>query len=262
MTYRDSVLSSAPVGYWPLDESTGTCAYDVSGGGYHGKYQRDPSIGTQGPFGTSRAPLFNGIDQYVEIANPGGFTFSQPVSGDGLSIESWMRPDQLLLATQTKQYVHWLGKGEIGAEEWAFRLYSASDPQRANRISCYCFNALGAGGVDLGAGAYSQELLVGAWIYIVGTLDPGDASYPLAGVTMFRDGERIEGPDNSPGARYANPTHWDIFPTAGSSPVRVATRDRRTFFAGAIAQVAIYPRVLTEDEVQAHYAAATAEGLA
>jgi hypothetical protein len=262
MTYRDSVLASGPVGYWPLDENTGTCAYDVSGGSYHGQYHGDPSFGTQGPFGASRATLFNGVDQYVEIANPDVAAFSQPTSGEGLSIECWMRSDQLLLATETTQYVHWLGKGENGAQEWAFRLYSASDPQRPNRISCYCFNPSGAGGVDLGAGAHSQELLVGAWTYIVGTLDPGDPSDPLAGVTVFRDGERIEGADDSPGARYGNQPHWAILPVAGSSPVRIATRDRRTFFAGAIAQVAIYPRVLSEDDVQAHYAAARAEGLA
>jgi hypothetical protein len=262
MSYTQSVLASAPVGYWPLDEETGTLAHDVCGRRHHGAYQNGPALGGPGPFGDRRAAVFNGVDQFVVIRNPHGALFSQPTSGAGLSIECWVRPDALAFDAGTSGYAYWLGKGETGAQEWAFRLYSALDPLRPNRMSCYAFNPVPIGGRDLGAGAYVQEPLTeGDWIYIVGTLDAGDASDLAAGVTIFRNGARIEGPSDSPGARYANPPHWEIEPAATPSPVRVATRDLTSFFTGAVAQVAIYPRVLAADEVQAHYDAAVAEGL-
>jgi hypothetical protein len=261
MTYQDAVLASAPVGYWPLDERIGPVAQDISGYQGHGEYRNGPALGGPGPFGDACAPAFSGVLQYVEIASPLAATYSQPTSGAGLSIECWMRPDVLVLESGV-DYLHWLAKGDEGAQEWAFRFYSSSDRDRPNRISCYCFNPVPRDAADLGAGAYFQsELAEGAWIYVVGTLDPGDASDSAAGVTIFRDGVRMEGPTQSPGARYENP-RWEIFPAATASPLRIATRNRQTFFTGAIAQVAIYPRVLSADEVSAHYDAAVAEGLA
>lgn len=61
-TYSDRVLQYSPLGYWKLDEVSGTTAVDSSGNGHHGTYasvlldQVDGAGPTMG-----RAPYFNGL---------------------------------------------------------------------------------------------------------------------------------------------------------------------------------------------------------
>src|SRR5260370_16996889 len=68
-----------------------------------------------------------------------------------LSVSAWIRPDVLTFpVSQSTGYVHWMGKGEIGQHEWAFRMYNVdtSDiPPRLNRISFYVFNFDGGQGI-------------------------------------------------------------------------------------------------------------------
>jgi hypothetical protein len=56
---------------------------------------------------------------------------------------------------------------------------------------------------------------------------------------------------------YNNPQHWQISPAAGSSSLLIASRDGASFFTGAIDEVAIYPRVLSADEVMDNYTKAS-----
>ena len=54
----------------------------------------------------------------------------------GLSVHAFMRPDALdFTGEKTENYVHWLGKGDDGQQEWAFRFYPdehCSDKTRIN----------------------------------------------------------------------------------------------------------------------------------
>jgi hypothetical protein len=122
--------------------------------------------------------------------------------------------------------------------------------RRPNRISAYIWNATGGEG----AGAYFQdELPAGRWIHVVACYDPGDRTDPLAGVSIFRDGILRAGPLHSRGARYAS---YDIVATHGAAPLRLGTRDLRSFFGGALDEVAVYPRVLSAAEIAENYRAA------
>jgi hypothetical protein len=193
----------------------------------------------------------DGRRDYVEI--PDSRDFSVPTSGDGLAVEAWMLPDVLAFAGNTaEKYLHWLGKGESGAFEWGFRFYSSDSPSRPNRISAYIWNLTGGEG----AGAYFQdELTPGEWIHVVACFDPHDASDPAAGVSIYRDGIFRAGPGRSRGARYAG---YSIAPAHGNAPLRLGTRDLAGFFAGALDDVAIYPRVLSAAQIAENYAAARA----
>lgn len=247
--YARRVLDKKPVGYWRLGEKAGPTIADVSGGGHHGTVVGAFGFGEKGMLDREldTALVFDGKTAGVEI--PSHADFSQPTSGAGLTVEAWMRPDVLEFSGEGEDgYVHWLGKGETGKMEWAFRFYPKRS-SRPNRVSAYVFNA----GPGLGAGAYVEEdIRAGRWMHIVAVFDTGDASDPKAGVSLYKDGKLAGGPASSPGAFYKA---YNVMPEAGDAPLRIGTRDKKSFFEGAVDEVAIYPRVLTAREVAENYRA-------
>ncbi|HKE27211.1 MAG TPA: LamG domain-containing protein [Bryobacteraceae bacterium] len=257
--YSTVVLAKGPVGYWRLGEADGPTAADTSGNGADGAYHGNPNFGELGALaGSSDTAIglkgFSSRD-YVEISDPDGAPFSQPTSGAGLTVEVWMRPNALVFPGQTTQpYVHWLGKGEKSQYEWGLRFYSQDATQRPNRISAYIWSPSGGEG----AGAYFEDpnLQRGTWIHIVASYDPGDwTTDPPAGVSIYRNGVRQLGPP-SEGTLYRT---FTVSPAHGSAPVRLGARDDLTFtLAGGLDEVAIYPRVLTAEEILENYTTGTA----
>jgi hypothetical protein len=246
-SYSETVLAKHPVAYWRLGERHGPEAADASGhdhhGTYHGKVLFAERGAIQGDPDTAIAVTPPGA--YVEIANSS--QFSQAASGKGLSVEVWMRPDVLTFPGETKDpYVMWLGKGESDEMEWGFRFYSR-DSSRPNRISAYVWNADGG----LGSGAYFQdELRAHEWLHVVGVFDPGGADNAGAGVSIYKNGQLRGSPASSRGALYSS---YNVRPREGTAPVRLGTRDLRSFLSGGLDEVAIYPRRLTAAEVQENY---------
>jgi hypothetical protein len=107
-----------------------------------------------------------------------------------------------------------------------------------------------------GAGAYFQdELTQSEWMHVVATFDPGDASNPGAGVSIYKNGELRASPLKSRGARYSS---YDIRPTHGGAPLRLGTRDRLSFLKGGLDEIAVYPRVLSAAEILDNYSGASA----
>ena len=53
---------------------------------------------------------------------------------------------------------------------------------------------------------------------------------------------------------------FNVTPQASDAPFRIATRDLRSFFEGAIGKVAIYDRVLSAQEILATYKAMISPG--
>ncbi|MGH9199696.1 MAG: LamG domain-containing protein [Vicinamibacterales bacterium] len=261
--YSSVVLAKGPVGYWRLGEQAGPTATDASGYGSNGTYLGNPKLGQLGAIvnGQDTAIGLNGPGSrdYVEIPDPVTQAFSQPTSGLGLTVEVWMRPDVLTFPGQTSErYIHWLGKCVSGSErcEWGLRFYSQNSPSRPNRISAYIWNPDGG----LGAGAYFQDsLTLGDWIHVVAVYEPGDQDTdPPAGVHIYRDGLHKQGPPLS-GTLYRT---YGIVPRHGTLPLRLGTRDAATsrsasvsYLTGGLDEVAIYPRVLTPDEILENYRA-------
>jgi hypothetical protein len=250
--YRLLVLAANPVGYWRLGETSATDSVKDETAQHHdGRFVGQPRFETPGAIqgDTSGAVVLDG-QSYVEI--PDDPAFSQPTSGAGLTVEAWMRPDLLDFAPNAAvTYVHWLGKGDEGQTEWGLRFYTKSDSQRPNRISAYLWNLDG----NLGAGAYFQDPIVaGEWLHIVACYEPGNAAQtqPSPGVEIFKNGVPRQGPPNK-GTLYSSPPDWSIMPAHGTAPLRLGTRDGKSFLVGALDEVAIYPRVLTAGEIRLHY---------
>ncbi|HEV2329854.1 MAG TPA: LamG-like jellyroll fold domain-containing protein [Verrucomicrobiae bacterium] len=81
--YQQSLLSLNPMAYWPLNETSGTTAYDIVGG-YNGTYVGGCTLAQGGPtnsiFGSvSRSVLFDGSSGYVDIPE-GPFNISGPIT--------------------------------------------------------------------------------------------------------------------------------------------------------------------------------------
>jgi hypothetical protein len=227
-------------------------ARDMTNNEHNGTYHGGVVFGETGAVRSDSGGAIglNGVDAFVEVAD--STAFSQATSGRGLSVEAWLRPDLLNFPGQTgEHYVHWLGKGQAGAFEWGFRFYS-QESSRPNRVSAYIWNATSERGVqNEGAGAYFEDQLrPGAWLHVVACFDPGDTNNPRAGVSIYKNGELRHGPASSRGARYSS---YDIHPHHGSAPVRLGTRDQGSFLAGGLADVAIYPRVLTAGEIRDNF---------
>jgi hypothetical protein len=260
LSYKELVLKAHPVAYWRLGEKSGTTAHDATAHKHNGKYVNRPRLGLSGALLLDRDTSI-GLDgpksrSYVEV--PSHKDFSVATSGQGLSVEVWLRtPQHLDFAGQGNPkdgeapYVHWLGKGEPGRREWAFRFYSSRSKTRPNRLSAYIFNPKAPKGtINLGAGSsFQDKLKPNEWIHIVATYDPPGKKN--ARVQIYKDGK--PSPHN-PGTAALYKT-YGIVPKAGSSPLRLGTLDFRSFLIGGLDEVAIYPRVLSPQEIARHYAA-------
>ena len=245
-TYAQAVLGSAPLAYWRLDESAGPTARDATGHGNDARYLGHPHFRQRGAI-RAEPGLAVGLNgpltrSYLEVRDREDFSIA--TSGKGMSVEVWMRPDALDFKGEAAgNFVHWLGKGEKGQQEWGFRFY-ARRSDRPNRISAYAWNPDG----KLGAGAYVDgPLTAGAWVHLVATFD--DPRQPNARVCLFKNGQ--PSPHNSsPGTLYKN---YHILPRHGQAPVRLGTRDLRSYLTGGLDEIAIYPRVLPPDEILLHW---------
>ncbi len=193
--------------------------------------------GPQPPQGYIQVDGVREDNQYAEARDSADFSV---VTTGALTVSAWMRPDALqFTATEggapDEQYVHWLGKGETGRQEWTFRIYSAGGP-RENRISFYVFH-LGPG---RGCGSYAQDPIEASkWIHVVGVADDFAKT-----TTLYKNGQW---------------RHTDSYASLGdlghgSAPLRFGTRDFASFLYGGLAKVRIWNRILRDDEIAALYA--------
>lgn len=131
---------------------------------------------------TEHAAVFDGLDDYVETADHPDYSIA---STGELTVVALIRPDSLEMPSQERTgYVHWLGKGVPGQDEWTFRMYQLGNTEgRENRISCYAFNLdARAGGTRFGIGSHFQdELTPGQWLLVAGAWD-------ATRVSTYRDG--------------------------------------------------------------------------
>lgn len=180
---------------------------------------------------------FKGAGSYAEVPNSPDFS----LGASGLTVAAWIRPDARTFSKTegslpTEQYVYWLGKGERGHYEWAFRMYSLGAPPgpRQNRISFYVFRADGG----RGCGSYFQDPLeIGQWIHVVGVADEASKT-----TSIFKNGLR----------RHTD-AYGTLTPGVGAAPLRIGTRDFASFFHGAIGAVRLWNRPLSGPEIQALY---------
>jgi hypothetical protein len=200
-SYRDIVLADKPIAYWPgdLDARAGELV-DIVGGRNGILKGNEPGI-VPGVGGNDAVHFNHQPGQFINVAND--LLWSVLPRNTGLTVEVWLKLDVLDFKDPKNKpvdYIHWLGKGTAGRQEWTFRLYSHKNSAgRPNRLSFYVFNQDGGEG----AGAYSQygsgnpvHIVVGQWMHVVGTLtpyhgwpNPPNGSYANEGPSIYHNGK-------------------------------------------------------------------------
>jgi hypothetical protein len=71
LTYAERLIATGPIGFWRLNETSGTNAADSSGNGYDGTHTGDTINNDTGPDGQP-CPTFDGINDIVDLNAPGG----------------------------------------------------------------------------------------------------------------------------------------------------------------------------------------------
>lgn len=184
---------------------------------------------------------FNGRN-WLEVSDADDLS---PATTKTFTLEAWVRPDVLdfTYGERNTGYVYVLGKGP--SWEYAMRMYSTATPQestnRKNRVSFYGWSPSGGEG----SGAYFQdELVVGQWMHVVCIFDLNARSgYPLGSVEIWRDGTHRQ---------RVSMTQFNTVMQPGNAPLRIGTRDLRSFFEGSIGNVAVYDKVLSDEAIQRH----------
>jgi hypothetical protein len=271
MPLKSTILSLNPTSYWPLDDDAdATSCLDAMG-------LTNACLPGSGvtlaaiPFGTGSAPLFDGaIGSRLTIA--GAPQYSQPFL-NALTVAVWICPFALDNANSAgkpgeDQYVHFLEKAvtPVLDTEWAVRLYNQNNPTRHSRLSFYMFNLgpTATNPTNKGAGSYMEfgvskndltPVTTGIWLFLVGEAEPWiSPNDQTTGCILWKqdvEAERI------PQDKYEDP-EFQVQPQAGPGPLSVGGTPE-TGFNGAIAHLAIWNRLLTQDEIDSMWTQGSAD---
>jgi len=163
-----SVVEAAdpnPVGWWKLDDGSGTIASDSSGNGNDGTFNGDPQwvVGHLGG-----ALEFDG-DDHVDCGNDPSLDITAPIT-----IMIWARPSVVGETHTTNPGV--IAKAESGVAVWSWQLrYKAVG---SPGYMGFQFNSVAGGSVWTHVG---QNLEVGEWYHIAGVADGTSAICYLNG---------------------------------------------------------------------------------
>ncbi len=213
--YEDTTLADSPAGFWPLGETSGNAATDLTGNA-NGQYGNSYVQGDTGPILSvpNKATNFGGTGAYVRLNHGASL---EPTS---VTVEAWIKPASIPV----------------------FDTLVALSPQAGNSENSIAngYNLQFQGSLNGGNGKVffngvtsSIALPVGAWSYVVGTADAN-------AVRIYVNGKQVAAAAGS-ALNYGGTPNFDALIT-------------RYGFPGDIADVAIYPSVLSASQVSAHYA--------
>jgi hypothetical protein len=263
MSVNDAILATQPTSYWPLDDLSGSSScHDEMG-------LHDASLPPAGvtlsvlPFGTSQAPFFDGALKSV-LTIPDDQQYSQPFA-KALTVAAWLCPLALnnanVVGGQDK-YVHYVEKAvaESVDVEWALRFYNQLNQTRHSRLSFYTFN-LGSPTGE-GNGSYMEygvskndetPIALGQWVFVVGEaerwISPSDLS---TGCALWKQGVAAK---RELADKYGD---FGVQPQHGSGSITVGG-SQETGFLGAIAHLAIWNRLLSNDDIASIWSAGASD---
>lgn len=218
--YAAAVLATPGlVAYWPLSETKGTVVYDVKGI-HHGSYMNHPGLGADGP-GQRRAVGFNGTDDYALVP--------RDIRND-FSLEVWFRCPGGGVGTGNTQW--WQGAGLLDAEV-------------AGVTDDFGLSLDASGQVWAGTGNPDTSIHSGPgfnddeWHHVVftRTQQSGDLTLYVDGAPVASGGGGTQPLIAAPGLRLG------VLQTGVN------------FYAGALADAAVYDTALPASTVAGHFAA-------
>ena len=215
------ILLDSPIGYWPLDETSGSTAKDRSGNGRDGTYQNAPSL-AQSVAGFV-CPSFNGTSQYVSIPDPGGIYCVHPFTA-----ECWAR-------TTSNGYRSAFAKNNQAAntEKWDLRI------DNAHHATSYLDRSTGGtSAIATYTGAVIDD---GLWHHLAFTWDASLTN------RLYLDGVMVA-------SVTASNTYIE---SSNTTALTIAAYDSSNteFWSGYVAHAACYASVLSDAAIARHYQA-------
>ena len=221
-SYVSAVMADGPVAYWRLGEASGTDAMDQINNAHPGEYLNGVILGEPGAIiaDSNTAARFNGIDQRAEIP------YAQDLNTPPLTVEVW---------------------ANVGGNAGTYRspFTSRADfPQRGLVLYAAAndrwefWNGRPAGGWDVLSG---PPVVMGTWAHLVAIHDGTNK-------TFYVNGELIGSMPNELLPNDEAITR--IGAGATESP------NGNYFFAGVIDEVAVYPKVLSQERILTHFVTA------
>lgn len=219
--YLSAVLADSPVAFWRHNESNGATMTDYMSA-LGGTYFNSPTFGATGPISDgATATTFNGTSQYGKVNYS---ALHSPTSAVTVEIWAYKASWTTILG----------GIGPNRTESGGYGLWAGLGTP--NRVQFYV-RRNGAYGI-----ATAPSVLSAGWHHIVGTFDGRYAK-------LYIDGSLVSTDDA--GANYAiqyasnNALMVAADPDGSSNPTN--------YFAGTLANSAIYSTALSSTRVQAHY---------
>lgn len=226
--YDVLVAEDSPVGFWKLDELTGTTATDDGSGGNDGTYTNTPTLGQDGPLSNTKGVLF--AEASSEEVSIGTLTGVSPNSD--FTVELFINPDDPV--TNAIQAVLQVA---IESNETLGVWINDSEPEK---FVGFQFPIVGSGWQ--GRGVADVPIDDTGWQHIVFVID---ATAKTA--VPYIDGQAAETLDLGP---------WDQTRTTSDMSVRIAAGGSLFFFEGEQSRVAIYDKKLSAERIILHAAAA------
>jgi lysophospholipase L1-like esterase len=223
--YESAVLALRPVGFWLLNETNGTIAFDSSGNGNNGAYLSMMGLGVPGvpnqPFSgfasNSLAASFNGVtNSWVTLSN-------LPVNSANLTITAWIYPtDSGSLGTILWNNSHNSGLGDY-----------YTTPSELG----YNWNG------DANTWGYQSGLFppVKQWSFVAMVITPANTVFYMGSM----NGVLCSATNHEPNAA-ANFTVGSVIGSVGSA-------SPSTSFIGSMSDVAIFNFSLTPDQITQLY---------
>ena len=206
------------VGYWRLDEASGTIAYDSSGNGHDGTIKGDPQW-VAGRNGT--ALDFDGTEDYIDIGLGAGDYFA--TLNSGLTVAAWISRE----GTGTYDIVFGAGRNPVGT--------TAGDDNNGWKFGIDSGDVIKF--TTLGILDYTSSVGVplGEWVHIAATFNEAGTEAQIYLNGNFEQAISGNGPAN---------------PATGLYAVGFGGTWALEFFDGMLDDVMIYNRVLSEAEVR------------
>lgn len=205
------------VGYWTLDETSGTTAADTSGKGLEGTLMNGLSFNNDSVSGqVGRALDFDGTNDYIDL--PDGF--SDFVKGCTISL--WVYP------TAVKNWARFvdIGNGSASNNIWFGRRSSSND------LAFECWSGGSSNGLVTAANAISLN----SWQMLTVTVDR------LGNVKLFKNGQLIQTGTSKPSSvsrtnNYIGRSNWSA----------------DEYYQGYMDDIRIYNYNLSDADVQSLY---------
>jgi len=227
-SYRNVILGDSPVGYWRLDETNGTTAYNLGslGSAANGTYTNGVTLAQPGavPGDPDYCAAFTATNA-ASVNVP----YSAALNSSQFTVECWARIT---------------GPGRTADAPYQSPLTSRQNSGPAGYMFYGLYGTTWQFWLGNGAGGYTKlagpSVQVGAWAYLAATFDGTTARFYVNGFPAASAGSAIIA--NQAAVLRIGGGATDTFPGA-------------YFLQGNVDEVAVYSKVLAPTAILAHYSA-------